>query len=93
VKQAFIIFVRSLFAYAALTLALLAFWFGTIHYPLPSPKKSPLWEASAPLVVVDAGHGGHDGGAVANDLTEKNTALADPPRSQGRARSDDPGER
>ena len=74
-KQAFIIFVRSLFAYAALTLALLAFWFGTIHYPSPSPKKSPLWEASAPLVVVDAGHGGHDGPAVANDLTEKNTAL------------------
>lgn len=29
----------------------------------------------APLVVVDAGHGGHDGGAVANGVIEKNLSL------------------
>lgn len=28
-----------------------------------------------PLVIIDAGHGGHDGGAVANDVVEKNLAL------------------
>ncbi|MDZ4288637.1 MAG: N-acetylmuramoyl-L-alanine amidase [Prosthecobacter sp.] len=36
------------------------------------------WAGSAggtPLVVVDAGHGGHDGGAVANGLVEKDVAL------------------
>jgi N-acetylmuramoyl-L-alanine amidase len=37
------------------------------------------WEGSsglvAPLVVVDAGHGGHDGGAVANEMIEKAVAL------------------
>lgn len=32
------------------------------------------WEV-APLVVVDAGHGGHDGGAVAGGAIEKNLAL------------------
>lgn len=36
----------------------------------------PSWdEAGTPLVVVDAGHGGHDGGAVANGLIEKNLSL------------------
>ncbi len=38
------------------------------------PKES-LWDEVAPLVVVDAGHGGHDGGAVANGVTEKNLSL------------------
>jgi len=36
----------------------------------------PPWEAAdAPLVVVDAGHGGHDGGAVANGIVEKTLSL------------------
>lgn len=36
----------------------------------------PPWEAAdAPLVVVDAGHGGHDGGAVANGIVEKALSL------------------
>ncbi|GEP42809.1 N-acetylmuramoyl-L-alanine amidase family protein [Brevifollis gellanilyticus] len=36
----------------------------------------PSWDAdAAPLVVVDAGHGGHDGGAVANGVTEKDLSL------------------
>lgn len=39
------------------------------------------WQSSdgiprrSPLVVVDAGHGGHDGGAVANGMVEKTVAL------------------
>ncbi len=40
--------------------------------PLPSLR---LWNETAPLVVVDAGHGGHDGGAVANGVIEKNLSL------------------
>ncbi|MBN8417625.1 MAG: N-acetylmuramoyl-L-alanine amidase [Verrucomicrobia bacterium] len=34
-----------------------------------------LWNEATPLVVVDAGHGGHDGGAVANGVIEKNMSL------------------
>lgn len=41
---------------------------------VPSPVEEPLVE-SPPLVFVDAGHGGMDGGAVAHGITEKNTAL------------------
>lgn len=40
--------------------------------PLPAER---LWNEKAPLVVVDAGHGGHDGGAVANGVIEKNMSL------------------
>ncbi len=40
----------------------------------PSPAVAR-WDDTAPLVIVDAGHGGHDGGAVANDIVEKNLAL------------------
>lgn len=38
------------------------------------PRES-VWDERAPLVVVDAGHGGHDGGAVANGVIEKNLSL------------------
>ena len=34
-----------------------------------------LWADVAPLVVVDAGHGGHDGGAVSHGVIEKNLSL------------------
>ncbi|MDI1313368.1 N-acetylmuramoyl-L-alanine amidase [Prosthecobacter sp.] len=40
--------------------------------PLPSQRR---WNETSPLVVVDAGHGGHDGGAVANGVIEKNMSL------------------
>ena len=40
----------------------------------PLPSRS-FWNQTAPLVVVDAGHGGHDGGAVANGVIEKNMSL------------------
>ena len=40
--------------------------------PLPSER---MWDEVAPLVVVDAGHGGHDGGAVAHGVIEKNLSL------------------
>lgn len=39
------------------------------------PVEGPL-DASRPLVVIDAGHGGHDPGAVAGDLREKTVTLA-----------------
>lgn len=40
--------------------------------PLPGVR---MWDETAPVVVVDAGHGGHDGGAVANGVIEKNLSL------------------
>lgn len=40
-----------------------------------SAAALPQWDASAPLVIVDAGHGGHDGGAVSHGIVEKNLAL------------------
>jgi N-acetylmuramoyl-L-alanine amidase len=40
----------------------------------PVPRER-FWNEKAPLVVVDAGHGGHDGGAVANGVIEKNMSL------------------
>lgn len=45
---------------------------------LERPKIGP-WDAETqkiPLVLVDAGHGGHDGGAVANGGIEKHLTLA-----------------
>ncbi|MHB1080906.1 MAG: N-acetylmuramoyl-L-alanine amidase [Prosthecobacter sp.] len=40
----------------------------------PLPREG-FWNERAPIVVVDAGHGGHDGGAVANGVIEKNMSL------------------
>lgn len=34
-----------------------------------------IWSETAPLVVVDAGHGGHDGGAVSHGVIEKKLSL------------------
>lgn len=39
------------------------------------PAHESLWAETAPLVVVDAGHGGHDGGAVSHGVIEKNLSL------------------
>ncbi|MEZ5385599.1 MAG: N-acetylmuramoyl-L-alanine amidase [Prosthecobacter sp.] len=49
-------------------------WLEKHNMALPTPAL-PRWDHSAPLVIVDAGHGGHDGGAVANDVIEKDLAL------------------
>lgn len=40
----------------------------------PLPHDS-IWSETAPLVVVDAGHGGHDGGAVSHGVIEKKLSL------------------
>lgn len=40
----------------------------TVHIPAWEPEQRP-------LVILDAGHGGHDGGAVAGEILEKNLAL------------------
>lgn len=48
-------------------------WLEQHHRDLPAPALSR-WTAS-PLVIVDAGHGGHDGGAVANNILEKEMSL------------------
>lgn len=49
-------------------------WLEERNTALPAPAL-PRWDHSAPLIIVDAGHGGHDGGAVANDVIEKDLAL------------------
>ncbi len=49
-------------------------WLEQRQGALPLPKES-FWAEKAPLIIVDAGHGGHDGGAVANGVIEKNMAL------------------
>jgi N-acetylmuramoyl-L-alanine amidase len=67
---------RSLASYGALGLAMAALgWLALRLEAIPAVQIQP-WELeSAPLVIVDAGHGGHDGGAVANGLIEKNLSL------------------
>jgi N-acetylmuramoyl-L-alanine amidase len=67
---------RSLASYGALAVALGALgWQALRLEAIPAIQIQP-WELdSAPLVVVDAGHGGHDGGAVANGFIEKNLSL------------------
>lgn len=41
----------------------------------PGPALGAWLQAEPPLVLVDAGHGGHDGGAVAGGVIEKDLAL------------------
>lgn len=66
---------QTLFAFAALSGSAAAlFWLEGRNSALPSPAQ-PRWDETAPLVIVDAGHGGHDGGAVANGIIEKDLAL------------------
>jgi len=49
-------------------------WLEQQRAAVPLPCQS-CWAETAPLVVVDAGHGGHDGGAVAHGVIEKNLSL------------------
>lgn len=67
---------RSSVSYGALVVVPMALsWLSLQLEAVPSLKIRP-WELeSAPLVVVDAGHGGQDGGAVAGGLIEKNLSL------------------
>lgn len=66
---------QTLVAFSALGgSALSLVWLEQRQASLPTPKQSR-WDETVPLVIVDAGHGGHDGGAVANGIIEKNLAL------------------
>lgn len=86
-KTAVLLFFRTVGAYLALACAAACFWLSFQHLQFASAPalKTPSWNTDEadlkkktdprPLVVVDAGHGGHDGGAVANGLIEKNVSL------------------
>ena len=66
---------QTLVAFAALGgSAISLVWLERQNADLPCPAASR-WHEQPPLVIVDAGHGGHDGGAVANGVIEKNLAL------------------
>ena len=66
---------QTLVAFAALFgSAVSLVWLERQNAALTAPAL-PRWDETAPLIIVDAGHGGHDGGAVANDIIEKNLAL------------------
>lgn len=65
-------FALALAAYAALAAAFLCIELAIRRAESVNP---PGLEPAKPLVVIDAGHGGSDGGAVANQLIEKNLAL------------------
>jgi N-acetylmuramoyl-L-alanine amidase len=49
-------------------------WLQQRREAVPLPREA-LWNENTPLVVVDAGHGGHDGGAVSHGVIEKNLSL------------------
>lgn len=67
---------RSALSYAALAggLASVA-WLSNRLEAVPLVQLAAWDLHEMPLVVVDAGHGGHDGGAVVGDTLEKNLAL------------------
>ncbi len=51
---------------------------GTVQPPLPKPAERPEVRAAKsfkPVIVLDPGHGGHDGGAVRNGAIEKEVVL------------------
>lgn len=67
---------RSLVAYGALLAAMVGLaWLSSLLEKIPALSLSAWEEDRAPLVVLDAGHGGHDGGAVAGGTLEKKLAL------------------
>ncbi|WP_395743447.1 N-acetylmuramoyl-L-alanine amidase [Prosthecobacter sp.] len=66
---------RTVAAFAALGGSAFALvWLEGQRAAVPLPREG-MWSESAPVVVVDAGHGGHDGGAVAHGVIEKNLSL------------------
>lgn len=67
--------IQTVVAFAALGgSAMSLIWLDQQQAARPLPAL-PRWDDSAPLVIVDAGHGGHDGGAVSHGIVEKNMAL------------------
>lgn len=67
---------RTLASYLALAVAIASLaWLDRRLEAVPSVRLEAWDEGSHPLVVLDAGHGGHDGGAVAGGEIEKNLAL------------------
>lgn len=84
-KNAILGLLRFTAAYLALAVAAGCFWLSIQHPPEVPPQVNATdrWlvppldkgKPQPPLVVIDPGHGGHDGGAVANDHIEKNLAL------------------
>ncbi len=75
-RLSFQLFLRCFGSYVALAVALGALGWQALQIEVLPVVSLPSWEAdAAPLVIVDAGHGGHDGGAVANGVTEKNLSL------------------
>lgn len=71
-----ILFLRGAASYAALLGVLISLgWLSRTLEAVPEVKLSPWDLHGIPLVVVDAGHGGHDGGAVAGGTIEKELAL------------------
>jgi N-acetylmuramoyl-L-alanine amidase len=85
-----VLFVLALVALVAVVLAADRFWAGggrnpdyVVQLELPPgsgeiglPKVEGPLDASRPLVVIDAGHGGHDPGAGSGELKEKDVTLA-----------------
>lgn len=69
-------FIQCFASYGALTGGICALaWLSTRLEAVPTVQLRP-WDLNAePLVVIDAGHGGHDGGAVAGGAIEKNLTL------------------
>lgn len=67
---------RGTASYAALLGAVVSLgWLSQTLEAVPQVSLSP-WDLNGiPLVVIDAGHGGHDGGAVAGGTIEKELAL------------------
>ena len=67
-----------LFALLFLTVLFLLVLLGQkISTPIPTEAETPAKESSRPVIVIDAGHGGEDGGAVgANGVYEKDVNLS-----------------
>lgn len=79
-KAALAILTRTVLAYGALAAGVYSLWLIFDRLSTADPQAigwEPRWtEGTAqPLVVIDAGHGGHDRGATAHDVIEKETAL------------------
>ncbi|MBL9130599.1 MAG: N-acetylmuramoyl-L-alanine amidase [Verrucomicrobiaceae bacterium] len=73
-----LLILQSLAAFAALAGSVSSLvWLEQRITSLPLPKTGPWPEEmqKIPVVLVDAGHGGHDGGAVANGAIEKHLTL------------------
>lgn len=74
-RRSIALFFQTTVALAALVgSAMSLIWLEQKNAALTVPSVR-CWDENAPLVLVDAGHGGHDGGAVAHDIVEKNLSL------------------